>query len=85
MNNVKVFYTDTCPYCKKLMKGLDDLNISYNKVDVDTEDGEKEFLELYEITNSNNIPVIIIGNQVLVPEIAFNTIKDALILIKKLF
>ena len=85
MKKVKVFYMQNCRYCKKLMDGLNELKIPYETVDVDTEEGEKEFLKLYKLTKSENIPVIIVGNQVLVPEIAFNDIETAIKIIIELY
>lgn len=75
---------ETCPYCKKLMKGLDNLEITYEKIDVDSKKGEKKFLKVYEVSKSENIPTILVDNKILVPEITFNTIEEALNLIKDL-
>lgn len=85
MKKVKVYYMENCPYCRQLMDGLDELKIEYDSIDVDSEEGEQKFLKLYEVTKSENIPIVIVGKQVLVPEISFNTIEQALKLIQKLF
>jgi len=85
MKKVKVFYIEYCPYCKKLMEKLDELKIPYEKVNVNTEKGGKDFLKLYKLTKSENIPVIIVGNQVLVPEISFYDINTAIKIIVELY
>lgn len=85
MSRIKVYYMEHCPYCTELMDGLDGLGFEYEKIDVDSKDGEKKFLKLYKVTHSENIPIIIIDNQVLVPEISFNTINEAISLIEKLY
>lgn len=85
VKKIKIFYMENCPYCKKLMKGLDKLGITYEKIDVDSKEGEKKFLKVYEISKSENIPTILANNKILVPEITFNTIEEALKLIKDLY
>lgn len=85
MKKIKVYYMENCPYCTNLMDGLNKLDFDYEKIDVDSEEGEKEFLKLYEFTKSDNIPIIIVGNDVLLPEITFRTIDQALKLIEELY
>jgi len=85
MKRVKVFHSENCPFCKKLTEGLDKLKITFEEIDVDSKDGEKEFLKLYKFTKSENIPIVIVDNQVLIPQISFNTIEEALISINKLY
>jgi len=85
MKRVKVFYLDKCKYCKNLMKELDGLKIPYESVDVNSVKGEKDFLNLYKLTKSDRIPTVIVGNQVLVPEIAFSDISTAIKIITELY
>lgn len=84
MDNVKVFYMKKCPYCKKLFKKLKDNDINYGKINIDTTEGEKEFIKLYQVTKSNAVPIIIIGKQILIPDISFNNIDEAIDIISKL-
>jgi len=81
---IKIFHMETCPYCKKLMEGLDKLEIIYEKIDVDSKEGEKKFLKVYEVSKNENMPTILVNNKILIPEITFNTIEEALNLIKDL-
>jgi glutaredoxin len=66
------------------MVGLDLLNIEYDKIDVNTKEGEEFFVKIYKITKSEDIPIIIVGKQILVPNISFKTIDNAIEIIKKL-
>jgi glutaredoxin len=85
MKKIKIFYMEKCPYCEEMMDGLDKLGYEYEKIDVNSDEGEKEFMKLYEFTKNDNIPVVIVGNQILVPEIAFYTIENGLKIIESLY
>jgi glutaredoxin len=80
-----ILYTiKKCPYCNKLKNLLDNAEIEYNEINGDLPENDKYFEDLIKITNSQNVPTIIVGKNILVPEIAFNTIDEAFKMIKEM-
>ena len=43
---IDLFIMETCPYCKKVMKYLDENNINYNKIDTSNNDNALRLLSL---------------------------------------
>ena len=43
---IDLFVMETCPYCKKVMKYLDENNIHYNKIDTSNNDNALRLLSL---------------------------------------
>ena len=57
------FYTgDYCPYCTRVKRELERLDLGYEAVDADA-DGRKEVIRL---SGQRLIPILTIGNEVLV-------------------
>lgn len=81
---IKVFILDGCKYCEQLIKLLENDKIEHVVIDAGTEDGYKEFTPTHELTKSDSFPTIVIGEQILVPEISFRTINGAFNIIKLL-
>ncbi|MDD4159803.1 MAG: glutaredoxin domain-containing protein [Synergistaceae bacterium] len=68
--NVKVYSTDTCPWCVKAKEYLESLNIEYDSVNVA---GDKAAaMELVKKTRQMGVPVIQIGEKYIV---GFDQIK----------
>jgi glutaredoxin len=81
---VTVYVINNCPYCKKLENLLSEANIDHETVNIDTEEGNKLFEPVHALTKSEMVPTIVVGEQILVPEIGFNTIDTAFQLIQML-
>jgi glutaredoxin len=80
-----IIYTiKNCSYCNSLKELLLENNIIYTEIDGDLPENDIKFIELSKITNSLNVPTIIVGDNILVPEISFDTIIEAIELIKKM-
>lgn len=65
----KVYALSTCPYCKRTKRFLDQHKISYEHVDVDLLDDDKQdevLAEIEKITGRRSFPVVIIGSEVIV-------------------
>jgi glutaredoxin len=75
---------EKCPYCDKLKGMLDKEEIKYTDINVDLPENEAEFTSLVKLTKSSSVPTIIVGKNILVPEVAFNTIDEGFALIKNL-
>lgn len=65
---VRVYTLSTCPWCKKVRKFLDEKNVPYQCVEVDTisgEDQENALQEVMRLTGSRNFPVTVINGAVI--------------------
>ena len=78
---VKVFSMKGCPHCDKLKTQLKENNIEFLELDVDQHE------ELYENfskkVENEYLPALLVGNTAFVPEKSFNTIDEAIELVKK--
>jgi len=73
--NIKVFSTQTCPYCHMAKDYLKAKNMPF--VDVDVSSDAQGLEEMRKVSGQMGVPVIVIDNQVIV---GFNKPKiDALI------
>ena len=62
--HVKIFSTPTCPYCKMAKDWMKENNIEFTDVDVATD--EKAAQEMTEKSGQMGVPVILVGDEVLV-------------------
>lgn len=78
---VKIFSMKGCPHCENLKNKLNENNIDYIDIDVD----ENE--ELYEVfskkVDNQYLPAILMGKTAFVPDRSFQTIDEAVELVKK--
>lgn len=79
--NVNILTLEQCPYCTTLKEKLNEQNIGYKEYDADTY--EDLFFKLSEKSGSDSVPMVIVGKDLLVPEISFKTIDRAVELIKE--
>ena len=80
----RVYSVENCPYCKELKDMLTKDNIPFVDIDVNKSENESEFQKLFEITKCDDVPMVKIGNQILVPNVSFKTISELSLLVKKL-
>lgn len=67
--NIKVYALSTCPYCKRTKRFLDEHNVHYDHVEVDTLDDAKQdeiLEEIEKLTGKQSFPVVVIGSEVVV-------------------
>ena len=81
---IKIYTLSACPYCNKLKLLLDNTNIKYDEINGDSPENDDKFRVLTKITNSLNVPTIIVGKNILVPEVSFIKIEEGFELIKRL-
>lgn len=80
---VRVYTINNCPYCAELKQILKNEGVEYTEVNVDLPENEAEFNKLYEVTKSNDVPMVKIGQQLLIPNTSFRSIREAADLTKK--
>lgn len=80
---LKLYTLNNCVHCNELKTLLQNDNLEYQEIDVDLPENEEDYLKIYRLTKSDDVPIIIVNKMVLVPNISFKTIIEAVELIKK--
>jgi len=80
---VKIYSFPECPYCTELKTILTEENVEFTDVNVNLSENEEEFNKIHAITNSDEVPVILVNKQLLVPNVSFTSIREAANLTKK--
>lgn len=80
---LKLYTLSNCIHCNELKSLLKNDKIEFQEIDVDLPENEKNFLKIHRLTKSDDVPIIIVNKMVLVPNISFKTINEAIELIKK--
>ncbi|MGB3682014.1 MAG: glutaredoxin family protein [Rubrobacteraceae bacterium] len=60
--NITLYTGEYCPYCRRVKKELERLDLGYDSVNAD-DDGRREVIEL---SGQRAIPILTIGDEVLV-------------------
>jgi glutaredoxin len=81
---MRVYTGQGCEYCKKLKELLAKENIDYVEIDVDDKENKEEADKVFEFAGVAVVPIIIKKPHMLVPTKSFNTIEEAINLIKSL-
>jgi glutaredoxin 3 len=81
---IRIYTIPNCPYCAELKDLLVKEGLEYTEVNVMLPEHEKEYDELHKLTKSDDVPIVKVGKQILVPNISFHSIKEAAELTKKL-
>ena len=61
---VKIYSTPTCPYCKMAKEWMKEQKIEFTDVDVSSD--EKAAEEMTEKSGQMGVPVIVVGDEVIV-------------------
>ena len=61
----------------------EDEGIEFDEIDVNQPENEVEYANLSKITKSEDVPIVRVGKQLLVPNVSFRSIKEAAELTKK--
>jgi len=80
---VRIYSIPDCPYCNELKEILTKEGVEFVDINVDTPENEKEYDKVYEITKSEMVPIVLVGTQFLVPNVSFQSIREAADLTKK--
>ena len=80
---VTIYGFKDCPYCTELKDILTTEGIEFNDVDVELTENQEEFNKIMEISKADEVPIVKVGKQLLVPNVSFRSIKEAAELVKK--
>lgn len=64
MTNIKIYSTPTCPFCKRAKAFFKEHNIEYE--DINVAENEKARDEMVEKSGQMSVPVIEVGNKIIV-------------------
>jgi glutaredoxin len=81
---IRIYTSEECVYCNDLKTKLQRGNIEYTDIDVDNDKNREHVDKLYEFVGKPIIPIIIKKPHILIPTRSFNTIDEAIELIKSL-
>lgn len=80
---VTLYTFPECPYCAELKEILTNEGVEFTDVNVNLPENENEFSKILEVSNAEEVPVIKVGKQLLVPNVSFKTIREAADLTKR--
>jgi glutaredoxin len=80
---VTIYGIKDCPYCSELKEILTAEGVEFRDVDISLPENEDEFNKIVEISNAEEVPVVKVGQQLLVPNVSFRSIQEAAELTKK--
>ena len=80
---VKVYTIEQCPYCSELKELLTKEGIEFTNVNVDLPENDTEYNQLHKITQSDDVPIVRVGKQLLVPNVSFRSISECCQLVIK--
>ena len=83
-NKIVVYSMNDCVYCDSLKTLLNKESIEFVNFDVEDKNNEIEYKKIREMANSDSVPIVRIGNQLLVPEKSFQSIPEAVEITKML-
>jgi glutaredoxin len=80
---VTIYGFKDCPYCTELKDLLTKEGIQFIDVDVNLPENEEEFNKILEVSKAEEVPIIKVGKQLLVPNVSFQSINEAAELTKR--
>ena len=85
MKNKKVivYGIDGCPYCTDMKTRLTEMKIPFTYVDANLPENITETDKVFEAAKSDSVPIVRVGNQLLVPEVSFQSIDEGANLVKR--
>jgi glutaredoxin len=81
---IKIYISEVCDYCKELKDKLTESKIEFTTIDIDDEKNQEMVSKIFDFVGEPLIPIIIHENKILAPKRSFNTIEQAMVLIKSL-
>jgi glutaredoxin len=80
---VTVYTIKDCPYCSELKGLLKENEIEFNEIDIYDENYKEEVDKVMEISKADQVPIVRVGAQLLVPDVSFQSINECLEITKR--
>lgn len=80
---ITIYSIPQCPYCNELKEIFIKDEIEFVDKNVYLNEYKEEYEKIREKTKSEEVPIIKVGMQLLVPNISFHSIKEGVELTKK--
>lgn len=80
---IRIYSIPECPYCTELKEILTQEGVEFTDVDVNLPENEEEYDKIHEMTKSDEVPIVLVKKQLLVPNVSFKSIREAADLTKK--
>lgn len=80
---ITIYTFPECPFCQDLKERLVKEGIEYNEINVNLPENSEEFAKVVAVSNSQEVPIIKIGKQLLIPNVSFQSIAEGVELTKK--
>lgn len=80
---ITIYSIPQCPYCNELKEILTEDKIEFVDKNVYLDENKEEYEKIREKTKSEEVPIVKVGAQLLVPNISFHSITEAVDLTKK--
>jgi len=77
---VKIFTMKGCSHCDNLKKQLKENNVDFVGIDID--ENKKLYDSFSKKVENEFLPAVVIGKTAFLPDKSFNTIEEAVVLIK---
>jgi glutaredoxin len=80
---VRLYTIENCPYCTELKEIFNNEGVEFVEVDVNKPENQEEYKKVFEITKSDDVPMIKVDKRLLVANVSFFSIREAADLTKK--
>jgi glutaredoxin 3 len=80
---IRIYSIPECPYCTELKEILTNEGVEFTDVDVNLPENDEEYNKIHEMTKSDEVPIVLVNKQLLVPNVSFKSIREAADLTKK--
>lgn len=81
---IRVYSIPDCPYCTKIKDLLTSENIPFRDINIYLPENKEESDKLFDLTKSDQVPILIVEKQILLPDVSFTTIDECFNIVKKL-
>lgn len=81
---VTIYSMPSCPYCDDLKNKLKDKNIEFRDVNITLDENQIEFDKIKKVAIIDEVPVVRLFKQLLIPNVSFKTIDQAISIIENI-
>jgi len=81
-SKIKVYSLPSCIYCQQLCEKLTEMNLAFIRVNVS--EHQQEFEAVVKHSGCSDLPMILVKDKLLIPEVSFRSITEAAVLTYKI-